>query len=68
MFRNIGILALACFSFLVTDETIMVVKENDKLMLEIREKSAEYYIFYIYYTLTQMKKNIIISIIFLIFA
>ena len=44
IFRNIGILALACFSFLVTDETIMVVKESDKLMIEIKEKMAEYYV------------------------
>ena len=43
-FRNIGILALACFSFLVTDETITVVKESDKLMIEIKEKMAEYYV------------------------
>ena len=44
IFRNIGILALACFSFLLTDETIMVVKESDQLMIEIREKMAEYYV------------------------
>ena len=44
LFRNIGILALACFSFLLTDETITVVKESDKLMIEIKEKMAEYYI------------------------
>lgn len=44
IFRNIGILALACFSFLITDETIMVVKENDKLMIEIKEKADNYYV------------------------
>ena len=44
IFRNIGILALACFSFLVTDETITVVKESDKLMLEIKEKASNYFV------------------------
>ena len=42
MFRNIGILALACFSFLITDETITVVKESDALMVEIKEKAGNY--------------------------
>lgn len=44
VFRNLGILALACFSFLLTDETIAVVKDNDKLMIEIKEKMNDYYI------------------------
>ena len=44
IFRNVGILALACFSFLVTDETITVVKESDKLMIEIKEKASLYYV------------------------
>ena len=44
IFRNIGILALACFSFLVTDETITVVKESDKLMIEIKEKANSYFV------------------------
>ncbi len=44
IFRNIGILALACFSFLVTDETITVVKESDNLMVEIKEKAKDYYV------------------------
>ena len=44
VFRNIGILALACFSFLVTDETITVVKESDKLMIEIKEKASSYFV------------------------
>ncbi len=44
IFRNIGILALACFSFLVTDETIMVVKESDELMVEIKEKADNYFV------------------------
>ena len=44
IFRNIGILALACFSFLVTDETITVVKESDKLMIEIKDKASSYFV------------------------
>ena len=44
IFRNIGILALACFSFLITDETITVVKESDKLMVEIKEKANLYFV------------------------
>ena len=44
IFRNIGILALACFSFLVTDETISVVKESDKLMVEIKDKANNYFV------------------------
>ncbi len=44
IFRNIGLLALACFSFLITDETIKVVKETDKLMIEIKNIASNYYV------------------------
>lgn len=42
--RNIGVLGLACFSFLITDETIQVVKEKDELMIEIKNVAPNYHI------------------------
>lgn len=42
--RNIGVLGLACASFLLTDETIQVVKEKDDLMIEIKEMASNYHI------------------------
>ncbi len=42
--RNIGVLGLACFSFLITDETIHVVKEKDELMVEIKSMASNYHI------------------------
>ncbi|MBQ4634381.1 MAG: hypothetical protein IJB71_03435 [Bacilli bacterium] len=44
LLRNIGVLGLACFSFLITDETIQVVKEKDELMIEIKSVASDYYI------------------------
>lgn len=43
-FRNVGVFALACFSFFVTDETVSVVKESDYLMTIIKAKKSEYYV------------------------
>lgn len=40
--KDIGILGLACFSFLITDNTIEVVKEKDSLMINLRNVAEDY--------------------------
>ena len=40
--KDIGILGLACFSFLITDNTIEVVKEKDSLMINLRSVAEDY--------------------------
>lgn len=41
-FQIVGILTLACFSFIFTEKTALLVKENDTLMKTIKEKQEEY--------------------------
>lgn len=41
-FQIVGILTLACFSFIFTEKTALLVKENDDLMKTIKEKEEEY--------------------------
>ena len=40
--ERIGLLALLLISFIYTEKTINVIKENDDLMIEIKDKSANY--------------------------
>lgn len=41
-FQTVGILALICVSFFVTDKTVQVVKEYDDVMIAIRQKKEIY--------------------------
>lgn len=41
-FQIVGILTLACFSFIFTEKTALLVKDNDILMKTIKEKQEEY--------------------------
>lgn len=41
-FQIIGILTLACFSFIFTEKTSVILRDNDKLMKTIKEKQDEY--------------------------
>lgn len=43
LLRLIGILFLLCFSFIITDKTVYVVKEFDDIMIELKDKSEQYY-------------------------
>ena len=38
LFEILGIIALMSFSFFYTEKTLSVVKENDEIMIEIKEK------------------------------
>lgn len=42
IFQTIGLLSLICFSFIYTEKTITVLKENDPLMIEIEENKDNY--------------------------
>lgn len=41
-FQIVGVLTLACFSFIFTEKTALILKENDTLMKTIKEKQEEY--------------------------
>lgn len=41
-FRNIGILTLLVFSFVFTEQTSMVVKDTDEIMIKIKENVSNY--------------------------
>lgn len=42
IFQAIGMISLICVSFIVTEKTVGVVKENDQIMIEIKKKNDEY--------------------------
>lgn len=42
LFRNIGLITLIFLSFIYTENLVSVVKEQDKLMIEIKEKKEQY--------------------------
>lgn len=41
-FQIVGILTLACFSFIFTEKTSVILRDNDKLMKTIKEKQESY--------------------------
>lgn len=41
-FQILGVISLICFSFFYTEKTVNVVKDTDSLMIEIKEKAANY--------------------------
>ena len=41
-FQIVGIISLACFSFIFTEKTALTVRENDSLMKVIKEQSSLY--------------------------
>ena len=41
-FRNIGIITLLIFSFVVTEKTSMAVKDNDEIMVEIKKNISKF--------------------------
>ena len=41
-FQIVGILTLACFSFIFTEKTSVILRDNDELMKTIKEKQEEY--------------------------
>lgn len=41
-FQAIGIISLLCFSFIYTEKTVMVVKEFDDIMVQIKETNDTY--------------------------
>ena len=41
-FQIVGILTLACFSFIFTEKTSVILRDNDELMKTIKEKQREY--------------------------
>lgn len=41
-FQMIGLISLTCFSFFVTEQTSLVVKEMDNIMIEIKAKKDKY--------------------------
>lgn len=41
-FRNIGIITLLIFSFVVTEQTSMAVKDNDEIMIEIKKNISNF--------------------------
>ena len=41
-FQMVGILTLACFSFIFTEKTSVILRDNDTLMKMIKEKQEEY--------------------------
>lgn len=43
-FQIVGIISLACFSFVFTEKTALTLRENDSLMKVIKEKSSNYLI------------------------
>jgi len=42
LFRNIGVFTLICVSFFITNKTATVIKENDPLMIKIKEEAKNY--------------------------
>lgn len=42
LFTYLGISTLACISFIITEKTALVVKENDELMQEIKKNQENY--------------------------
>lgn len=44
LFRNIGLITLIFASFLYTEKLLVVVKEQDEIMIELKEKEEDYYI------------------------
>lgn len=42
IFKHIGLIALMCFSFYLTDKTELVIKNNDDIMKKINEESKKY--------------------------
>lgn len=42
LFEILGIIALMSFSFFYTEKTLSVVKENDEIMIEIKEKKEQF--------------------------
>lgn len=43
IFEYLGLIVLICFSFFWTDKTILIIKENDDLMIEIENNKDNYY-------------------------
>lgn len=43
-FRNLGIISLICFSFYFTEKTVVVIKNADELMIELKSKQHEYFV------------------------
>lgn len=41
-FQAIGIISLLCFSFIYTEKTVMVVKEFDDIMIQIKKENESY--------------------------
>lgn len=41
-FQIIGLISLTCFSFFVTEQTSLVVKDMDEIMIEIKAKKEKY--------------------------
>lgn len=44
LFRDIGLITLIFASFLYTEKLLVVVKEQDEIMIELKEKEGNYYI------------------------
>lgn len=42
IFEYLGLISLVCFSFFLTDKTVIVVKEVDELMVQIKSNKEEY--------------------------
>ncbi len=42
LFRNIGAFTLICVSFFITNQTAMVIKDSDPLMVKIKEQASKY--------------------------
>lgn len=42
LFKSIGLIALMCFCFYLTDKTILVIKNNDELMIRINEEYSNF--------------------------
>lgn len=43
LLQSVGILFLLCFSFMITEQTVSVVKEYDDIMIELNDKKENYY-------------------------
>ena len=44
LFEGIGLLALLLVSFIYTEKTMTVIKENDDVMIELKDVADSYYI------------------------